>query len=44
LEQAVLVCKKVEIDLKEVERWSTSEGMSDKYKKFIERLKENETG
>jgi len=44
LEQAVLVCKEVEIGLNEVERWSTSEGMIDKYKKFIERLKENETG
>jgi len=44
LEQAVLVCKAIEIDLKEVERWSTNEGMSDKYEKFKERLNENETG
>lgn len=44
LEQAVLVCKEVEIDLKEVERWSTNEGMSDKYEKFIERLSETKTG
>jgi hypothetical protein len=38
LEQAVLVCKAVEVDLKEVERWSINEGMSDKYERFIERL------
>jgi hypothetical protein len=38
LEQAVLVCKAVEVDLKEVERWSNTEGMSDKHEKFIERL------
>jgi len=44
LEQAVLVCKAIEIDLKEVERWSINEGMSDKYEKFIERLSETETG
>ncbi len=43
LEQAVLVCKEVEVDLKEVERWSTNEGMSDKYEKFIERLNETKT-
>lgn len=40
LEQAVLVCKDKEVDLKEVERWSANEGMSDKYKKFIELLNE----
>jgi len=44
LEQAVLVCKEVEVDLKEVKRWSINEGMSDKYEKFIDRLKETETG
>jgi len=44
LEQAVLVCKEVEVDLKEVKRWSINEGMSDKYEKFIERLNETETG
>jgi hypothetical protein len=38
LEQAVLVCKAVEVDLKEVERWSINEGISDKYERFIERL------
>ena len=38
LEQAVLVCKAVEVDLKEVKRWSINEGMSDKYERFIERL------
>ena len=38
------MCKAIEIDLKEVERWSINEGMSDKYEKFIERLNENETG
>jgi len=40
LEQAILVCKAVEVDLKEVERWSINEGMSDKYEKFIQRLEE----
>ena len=35
LEQAVLVCKAVEVDLKEVKRWSINEGMSDKYEIFI---------
>jgi hypothetical protein len=40
LEQAVLVSKEVEVDLKEVERWSTNEGMRDKYEKFRDRLKE----
>jgi len=40
LEQAILVCKEVEVDLKEVERWSINEGMSDKYEKFIQRLEE----
>lgn len=44
LEQAVLVCKEIEVDLKEVERWSINEGMSDKYEQFIERLNETETG
>ncbi len=44
LEQAVFVCKAVEVDLKEVKRWSINEGMSDKYEKFIERLNETETG
>ena len=38
LEQAVLVCKAVEVDLKEVKRWSINEGMSDKHERFIERL------
>jgi hypothetical protein len=38
LEQGVLVCKAVEVDLKEVKRWSINEGMSDKYEEFIERL------
>lgn len=42
LEQAVLVGKDVEVDLKEVERWSVNEGMSDKYEKFIGRLNEVE--
>jgi len=44
LEQAVLVCKEVQVDLKEVERWSINEGMSDKHEKFIERLNEIEAG
>jgi hypothetical protein len=39
-----LVCKEVEVDLKEMERWSINDGMSDRYEKFIERLNETETG
>jgi hypothetical protein len=44
LEQAVLVSEEVDVDMKELERWSANEGMSDKYEKFRERLNETETG
>ena len=43
LEQAILVCRDKDVDLKEVERWSANEGMSNKHEKFIERLNEIET-
>lgn len=39
LEQAILVCKDNPIDFNEVERWSKSEGMSDKYRMFNEYFK-----
>ena len=38
LEQAILVCRNNNVDLKEVERWSKNEGMSDKYKMFKDYL------
>jgi len=41
LEQAILVCIDNPVDLKEVERWSKREGMSDKLKIFRKQLKEN---
>jgi len=41
LEQAILVCMDNPVDLKEVERWSRMEGMSNKFKIFRKRLKEN---
>ena len=34
LEQAIMVCTDNSVDLKEVERWSTKEGMRDKYMRF----------
>lgn len=40
LEQAILVCKDNEINLKEVMRWSRNEGMIIKYKKFVKVLSE----
>jgi len=39
LEQAVLVCEACQVDLKEVERWSTNEGMKDKFKIFRKEIK-----
>ncbi|MFQ6105046.1 MAG: hypothetical protein ACE5OP_12265 [Candidatus Glassbacteria bacterium] len=41
LEQAILVCKNNDIDLKEIQRWSKIEGMSDKYLVFKRLLGEN---
>lgn len=38
LGQAILVCSAQLVDLKEVERWSRSEGMSAKYKIFLKNL------
>jgi len=39
LEQAVLVSLAQSVDLKEIERWSSNEGMADKYSTFLEELK-----
>jgi hypothetical protein len=39
LEQAVLVSLAQSVDLKEIERWSSKEGMADKYSTFLEELK-----
>ena len=38
LEQAILVCRGNKVDLKEVERWSKNEGMSNKYRLFKQYL------
>jgi len=38
LDQAILVCKDCNIDLREIERWSNNEGMDIKYKKFLKFL------
>ena len=40
LEQAILVCIDNPVDLKEIERWSRMEGMSNKLKVFRRQLKE----
>jgi hypothetical protein len=40
LGQAVLVCRDTEVDLKEVERWSTKEGMKGKFSQFKKALLE----
>lgn len=39
LEQAVLVAKSHPVKFKELEKWSTSEGMSERYKVFLNELK-----
>jgi hypothetical protein len=38
LNQALLVCKDTQVDLREVRRWSTNEGMRDKFELFKEAL------
>jgi hypothetical protein len=38
LEQAVMVSFAQSVDLKEIERWSTNEGMAEKYPAFLEEL------
>jgi len=38
LEQAVLVARSQPIDIKEVKRWSASEGMSDEYRRIASKL------
>lgn len=39
LDQAVAVARNNQVDLKEIERWSVSEGMRDQFKRIRERLK-----
>lgn len=39
LAQALLVAKKQKIDSRELSRWSTKEGMKEKYRTFVEQLK-----
>jgi hypothetical protein len=41
LNQAILVCKKMDVDLREVRRWSINEGMKDKFELFKEALSES---
>ncbi|OGD20735.1 MAG: hypothetical protein A2Y70_07925, partial [Candidatus Aminicenantes bacterium RBG_13_64_14] len=38
LDQALMVCKDAEVDIREVRRWSMNEGMKDKFKFFEEAL------
>ena len=38
LDQALMVCKDIPVDLREVKRWSINEGMKDKYELFREAL------
>ncbi|MBX9692242.1 MAG: hypothetical protein K2Z81_07660 [Cyanobacteria bacterium] len=38
LEQAINICLEQDIDFSEVERWSSSEGHSSKYTKFLQQL------
>jgi hypothetical protein len=40
LDQAMMVCLDNKVDLKEVERWSIQEGMSDKYMRFMKLISE----
>lgn len=40
LQQAILVVKSNQINLNELERWSKSQGMSEKYKSFLNNLNE----
>lgn len=44
LEQALSICSEQEVDLSEVERWSISEGNSEKYVMFLERLNQSNPG
>ena len=38
LDQALMVCKDILVDLREIRRWSMNEGMKDKFKLFEEAL------
>ncbi len=42
LEQAINICLEQDVNLSEVEHWSVSEGFSEKYAIFVERLKKHE--
>ena len=44
LEQAIDICLEQNINLSEVERWSVSEGHSEKYVVFLERLNKAKSG
>lgn len=44
LEQAINIYLEQDIDLSEVERWSLSEGHSEKYATFLDRLKKAKSG
>lgn len=44
LEQAINICLEQDIDLSEIERWSVSEGYSEKYITFLDRLKKTKSG
>lgn len=44
LEQAINICLEQDIDLSEIERWSVSEGYSEKYITFLDRLKKAKSG
>jgi hypothetical protein len=41
LDQALMVCKDIPVDLREVRRWSTNEGRRDKFELFKEALSES---
>jgi hypothetical protein len=42
LDQAILVCKNTQVDLREVQRWSTNEGMRERFDLFKKILAEAE--
>ena len=44
LEQAINICLEQNIDLSDVERWSSSEGHSSKYTMFLEKFKKAKSG
>ena len=44
LEQAINICLEQDVDLSEVERWSSSEGHLGKYATFLQHLKKAKSG